>query len=317
MFTRKLLKELNSLFFRATNITLSLSYSDKGKITYLNPPKSLSKLCKWIQSTDNGEKCYKSDSKAIETAIKTKKAEVYCCHAGLINIALPIIVGNNSIGTIFAGPLLTHKLLDREIEKHVNNFKKLNLDLDDELIRKSYKNIKICKKNDIRFAIKMLSLLSHFIAYKEIARKFSREKIYDTIDLQKRVKTLQNKLNTVMPFLKFETKKEENLTFHQKAIKIAKEYIDSNLDKTISLKDVATVAALSPTYFSYVFKKEAKMNFEDYIIFARVERAKKLLKETTYSIGEISYNVGYNDQNYFSFLFRKIVGIPPRTYRKT
>lgn len=295
-----------------------MSYNDRGNITYLLLPKSISNLCKSIQSNDIGRKrCYENDSKAIEDAIKTKKAEIYCCHAGLTSIVLPVIINNRNIGNIFAGPLLTHKLSDKEIKKHIDNFKKLNLDLADEFIRKSYQDIKICKKSDIRFARNMLSLLAHFISYKEIARKSYREKniVDDTIDLHEKIKILQDKLNVVMPFLKIETKKEENLTFHQKAVKRAKEYIDSNLDKAISLKEVATIAALSPTYFSYVFKKETKINFEDYFISARIEKAKELLKKTTYSIGEIAYNIGYNDQNYFSFLFKRITGISPRNYR--
>lgn len=318
MFTKKLLKELNSLFFRVTHIPLSLFYSNKGNITYLTSPKCLSNLCKLIQSNENGKKrCFESDSKAIGTAIKTKKPEVYCCHVGIINIALPIVINNENVGAIFAGPLLIHKLSSKDIEKYINKLKDINLDT--QVIRRTYQNIsdiRICSKKDIKFAIRILSMLAHFLAYKEIARKFSRKKFETASELQKKVKILQNKLNIVMPYLKIETKKDENLTFHQKAVKRAKEYIDNNFDKDISLKDVATVAALSPTYFSFVFKKESKINFEDYLILARIEKAKKLLKETFYSIGEIAFNVGYFDQNYFSFLFRKITGVSPRTYRK-
>lgn len=316
MFTKKLLRTLNSLFFRATNIPLSLSYSDGDKIIYLLPTKSLSRVCKFIQSVQEGKKkCFENDSKAIETAIKTKQAEIYRCHAGLMNIVLPILVNNENVGAIFAGPLLMNKMQIKDIKKYINGLKELNIDT--RILEKIYENmsdVKICSRNHIKFAIKMLSLLAHFIVYKEIAKKF-KGKIEPTFELQKKIKILQNKLVRAYPYLKIETKKEENLSANQKAVKRAKEYIDNNLNKNIPLKDVATVAALSPTYFSWVFKKETKTNFEDYFIQARIEKAKKLLKDTFYSIGEITDSIGYSDQNYFSFLFKKVTGFSPRDYR--
>jgi two-component system response regulator YesN len=169
----------------------------------------------------------------------------------------------------------------------------------------------------------MLSMLAHFIAYKEIAKKFSGKNIEMQANLQEQVKTLQTKLNKTMPYLQVGIKSpkgipsgDNKLTPNQKAVKRAKEYIDNNLDKNLSLKDISTVAALSPTYFSYVFKKQTKTNIENYIINAKIEKAKQLLKQTMDSIGEVAYNIGYNDANYFSFIFKKITGISPRDYRK-
>jgi len=95
----------------------------------------------------------------------------------------------------------------------------------------------------------------------------------------------------------------------------AKIYIDENFNKEIGLKEVSEAVAISPQYFSKIFKEEIRVNFIDYITGVRIQRAKELLKAQTLSIKEIAFEVGYNDPNYFSRLFKKIEGISPTEYQ--
>ena len=55
--------------------------------------------------------------------------------------------------------------------------------------------------------------------------------------------------------------------------------------------------------------------FVEYVTGKRMEKAKKLLKNTTKSAGEIAQEVGYKDSHYFSFVFKKTQGCSPREYR--
>lgn len=94
----------------------------------------------------------------------------------------------------------------------------------------------------------------------------------------------------------------------------AMEYIDLNFEKDLRLKDVAEEVCISPQYFSKIFKDELGYNFIDYLTHIRILRAKEMLKEGKLSIKEISFNVGYNDPNYFSRLFKKMEGISPTDF---
>ena len=96
----------------------------------------------------------------------------------------------------------------------------------------------------------------------------------------------------------------------------AKKYVAENYSKNISLEQVSKIVYMSPTYFSSLFKQNEGMNFSDYIILYRVNKAKELLKENMYNISDVTYQVGYSDPKYFSKLFKKIIGITPSEYRK-
>jgi two-component system response regulator YesN len=96
----------------------------------------------------------------------------------------------------------------------------------------------------------------------------------------------------------------------------AKEYIRANYSKQITLEDVARDINISPQYLSKLFKEETGENFIDYLTGIRIKIAKSLLEEDKLSIKEIAHHVGYGDPNYFSRIFRKVVGVTPTEYRE-
>lgn len=94
-------------------------------------------------------------------------------------------------------------------------------------------------------------------------------------------------------------------------------YIKHNLMNKVTLEDVASHVHLSPSYFSKLFKKEMKCNFNTYLNRLRIETSRKLLDDDTLSIVDVANLVGYEDQSYFSKVFKKITGISPGKYRES
>ena len=92
-------------------------------------------------------------------------------------------------------------------------------------------------------------------------------------------------------------------------------YIDENLDKDLSLEVLANVADVSTFYLSKLFKEEKSENIINFVTNKRLDRARQLLSETKYSIKEITAFTGYNDQNYFSRLFKNKFGLSPSEFR--
>lgn len=97
----------------------------------------------------------------------------------------------------------------------------------------------------------------------------------------------------------------------------ALDFIDKNFTRTITLDDVADHVYLSPTYVSYLFRSEVKMNFINYLTSKRMEKAKELLKNPRLKIYEISTAVGYENSRYFSSIFKKYTGQTPIDYRSS
>lgn len=96
----------------------------------------------------------------------------------------------------------------------------------------------------------------------------------------------------------------------------AKEFIDSKFsDPKISLNYVAAYVNVSPSHFSTIFSQETGENFIEYLTKVRIKQAMTLLRMTSNKSAEIAYKVGYNDSHYFSFIFKKTVGMTPKEYR--
>jgi len=99
-------------------------------------------------------------------------------------------------------------------------------------------------------------------------------------------------------------------------IQQAKEYIDHHyMDPDLSLNEVAAQVNLSPSHFSVVFSQETGQTFKEYLTEVRIKKAKELLRMTTLRSAEISYQVGYSDPHYFSYVFRKNTGATPSEFR--
>ena len=100
-------------------------------------------------------------------------------------------------------------------------------------------------------------------------------------------------------------------------IKKVCDYIDENMQKDISLENAADFVGISSFYLSKLFREEKNETFINFLSNKRLEKSRKLLEETDLSIKEIAAETGYNDQNYFSRIFKNKYGISPKEYRKS
>lgn len=98
-------------------------------------------------------------------------------------------------------------------------------------------------------------------------------------------------------------------------IRSVKGYIQEHYRKEISLDILAHEMNISPNYLSNLFKKETGENLIEHVTRVRVERAAELLKTTDLKIYEIGKRVGYENEHYFSRVFKKVTGVSPNRYR--
>lgn len=104
--------------------------------------------------------------------------------------------------------------------------------------------------------------------------------------------------------------------YHTQQVFEVQEYISQNLNQRLSLNDVAAVFNFTPKYLSQLFAQWGESGFLEFVTAARVNAAKDLMATTDLKIYEISERVGFESAFYFSKVFKKVEGIPPKAYMK-
>ncbi|MDJ0719160.1 MAG: AraC family transcriptional regulator [Prochloraceae cyanobacterium] len=97
-------------------------------------------------------------------------------------------------------------------------------------------------------------------------------------------------------------------------LKKAIEYINANLDRSLSLSELASLVQMSPSYFSRLFKQSTGYAPHQYVIRSRIKRAEELLKKQI-AIVDVAYQVGFANQAHLNYHFKRLRGITPHKYK--
>jgi len=324
----KILNEIKEIFYQNTGMIISFHYPENESEVDIDfyPKNEKSEYCKLIQSNKIGYKrCRQSDKIGLSIAKKNKGFAIYKCHAGLIDIAIPIVYKNKSIGAIYTGQIVTEPQNDTLFSKIYEDLKDLSLSYDK--LREAYYKVKYVSPERLRFMVRLLSLLANYIVevenelflQKEIIRKnqelYKKEK--EKIKLEKELKDLTI---SILEYRKKKSKYDDEVNIedikNNYIISKAQIFIKENYQKSLKLDEVAKAVYLSPNYFSYLFKEKTGYTFSQYLVNIRIEESKKLLENSNLPIKEIVFKSGFNDYNYFNRTFKEVVGVPPGKFRK-
>ena len=94
------------------------------------------------------------------------------------------------------------------------------------------------------------------------------------------------------------------------------EHISSNLDRNISIEELAEMAGLSVHHFARAFKQTVGLPPHSYILQRRIEQAKQMLRTTKRPLSEIALSLGFSDQSHLARHFRRMTGLPPSAARQ-
>ncbi|OCT11822.1 hypothetical protein A8709_28560 [Paenibacillus pectinilyticus] len=131
---------------------------------------------------------------------------------------------------------------------------------------------------------------------------------FDTLD-EIRLHTI-NLFSEVIQHMQVIDQKRE-----KKSIQQVKSYIIENYREEITLGKMADLVFMNANYLSELFKIQCNINFIDYVTQVRIDKAKSLLKNSSYRTYEVGELVGYDDPAYFSKVFKKMIGVSPSEYR--
>lgn len=93
------------------------------------------------------------------------------------------------------------------------------------------------------------------------------------------------------------------------------EYMQACYDRPLTLADIARVVHLSVSRLAHLFREQMGITLIDYLTGIRISHAKRMLLTTDHNCTRICYDVGYNNQSYFTRVFKQLTGLTPRQYR--
>lgn len=100
-----------------------------------------------------------------------------------------------------------------------------------------------------------------------------------------------------------------------KNLALVRDYIDTHINKPLSLKIIADIVNISPSHFMRLFKQSTGSTPYQYVIAQRIKKAKALLSETAVPISYIADQTGFADQSHLTRLMRRHTGLTPKNTR--
>lgn len=138
------------------------------------------------------------------------------------------------------------------------------------------------------------------------------ENLYKNLFMQKNLKNTLDWMKKLS--LKIVARTSESQHDQRHAVTDIIEEIRQNYNKPISLKTLSYGHNLSPGYLGQLIKKETGKMFNQYLNELRIQKAQSLIKHTTLSLRDIAFEVGFENPDYFYYVFKKYTGVFPAEF---
>lgn len=284
-----LVKKVTESYSRVANV--SCAYIDShGELVYYTSTESKCSICNEV--VDKKEKvpdCSKIFLYGANQADKNGGKYIFCCPLGLVYWAATVYFNEVFVGTFVSGPVIMARpnAFKPSISLSGKGMNLLKRKLNNVIFKSPQSVFSLTEQ--LFYASKYISNLISKTQNNQVSRKGSSE---DT-----------NKFS-------YSCIKNRDLVF--KAV----EYINNNFMYKLTLNEVASHVFISPSYFLRIFKDITGCTFRGYINDLRIEASKNLIRQGKYTMLEISSAVGFEEQGYFTKVFKKKVGVCPNQFKK-
>jgi len=234
-------------------------------------------FCTLVKSMPLGRSACECDERQIvANCVKKRKSIVRRCHSGLIEIVVPVVMNNRTVGLLCTG-----QLLDRR--PTANNFQKIQkrlagMGIDATKARQAYFNAPVIEKQRVAAIIDLIQM------------------VVGLIDAG-RLQTLKSAVS------------------HDPTRK-ALDFIETHYAEPLTLPVVAKEAGLSVSRLAHVFKAQIGMSFTAYLNLIRINWAKYYLANSRLRVSETAFQVGFGNLSHFNHVFRRSTGLAPTQYRR-
>jgi AraC-like DNA-binding protein len=285
LFFRQLLEspefvEFATILKRLTGLSMALNTPDVGTVRVGVRGDKGNPICCIIRGTTEGaRRCKECDRRHHAMAGAAGVAHVYPCHAGFIDMAIPVMIHGTHVATVSSGQVLPERPSPAAFARMARHLRWLKAP--PKRLRAAYNRAPWMPRSRLNEVMKLLEL-------------FARQ-MYSSAW---RIRELE-------------------ASHEHPAIRAARTLVEKRYtDPEFTLGETAEVAGLSAAHFSHLFHKITGVTFTGYVQSRRIEAAKQLLHETDRSITEVCFACGFNSLTHFNRVFRRGTGGSPSEFRR-
>ena len=222
--------------------------------------------------------CLRMQEKIASAA--TDRVVTAKCHFGLTEAAVPLKLGQKTIGFLRTGQVFTQQPDAAQFRKAAATMRRMGLNLDPGKVREAYMATRVMPHNQLLSATRLLRIFAEHLVMKA-----------------NQIAVHQANIEPL-------------------AVVRAKEYIRQHLHEDITLADTAKAACVSSFTICKLFRRHTGATFTEHVSRLRIEKATELLLNPRLRISEIAFKSGFQSLTHFNRIFRKLVGESPTLYRE-
>ena len=267
------------------------------------------------------KRCYRCDALAGLEAVRLERPYIYLCHCGIVDVAVTVLVGDRYLGAVMFGQVrLPNNDTDSKVERLVNEIS--TFQAESEAVRQSlmemYNRLPEMEYARIVQIAELLSSLVNYIVDRAVKNMDDAQTYHWLLRMSGNASDSdEGSIQEIRaPEIDVPAPAAGSAVAKSSAVYPAIAYIDSHPGKTVTMKEMADLCHLSPSYFSRLFHRDVGEGFTSYVNRRRIELSKKELRTTGKSISQISSELGYLNTSHFNNLFKRFEGVTPLVYRQ-
>jgi len=273
-------------------------------------------FCRLIREDPVSRKrCFRCDALAGLEAMRLEQPYIYLCHCGIVDVAIPVMLGDRYLGAVLFGQVrIPEEGNDSQVERLVNEISSLNNEKNDsEKLMALYEQLPQMEYSQIVKIAELIKTLVHYVV-ERVMNNYSEEQAHKAIMGFSEKRTEMSGSAAVLD--DYAGDDEDMPVPKSSVIYPALAFIKNHLRDSITMKEMATLCHLSPSYFSRPFGREMGENFVSYVNRQKIQLAKGILRDTNKSVSQIASELSYQDSSHFINLFKRFEGITPQVYRQ-
>ena len=265
------------------------------------------------------KRCFRCDALAGLEAVRRGRPYIYLCHCGIVDVAVPVLVGDRYLGAVMFGQVrIPSDDTDAKVERLVSEISSFQAESDtarQDLLEMYNRLPEMEYKRIVEIAETLEAMVSYIVD-----RAVKGENDAMTYEWLLHSGIEQGGASPEIEPLPFspadEAQPETASVSKSSPVYPAVAYLDSHRREIVTMSSMAELCHLSPSYFSRLFRREAGEPFTSYMNRQKVQWAKERLRNSNDSVTQIAYDLGFQDTSYFINVFKRFEGITPLVYRQ-